>query len=293
MIYLNKVTLPSDQREAGFFSGSKLTCYSNIYPFKIFPEKMLESVKFDNITIFYGGNGSGKSTLINVISTKMNAIRFSDFNNSHYFEDYLKMCSLDYYKNPKISYVLTSDDVFEYVLNARTINENIEDKKNSLIERYDNIQEQFMKDPSIYSFRGMHDFERWKEVKEVISPKRSKSSYIKNRSSRDIDLFSNGETALNYFYDKIDEDAVYFLDEPENSLSVEYQLDLAKYILATSIATKSQFIIATHSPIFLALENALIYNLDAYPVDTCAWTELPNVRKYYDFFMSHRDEFEE
>ena len=292
MIYINKINLPSDIREVGFFSKPLLTCYSNIYPFKIFPEKMLESVKFDNITIFYGGNGSGKSTLINIISTKMNAIRFSDFNNSHYFQDYLNMCSLDYYKHPKNSYVLTSDDVFEYVLSARTINENVEEKKNALIEKYDDIQEQFMKDPSIYSLRGIHDFERWKEVKDVISPKRSKSSYIKNRSSRDIDLFSNGETALNYFYDKIDEDAVYFLDEPENSLSVELQAELAQFIEATARAARSQFIIATHSPILLSMRGAKIYNLDSIPAAPCKWTELPNVRRYYDFFMEHSEEFE-
>lgn len=69
---------------------------------------------------------------------------------------------------------------------------------------------------------------------------------------RDINLHSNGETAMRFFIDRIDEDAVYFLDDPENSLSVEFQIELAEYIEATGRATRSQFIIATHSPIFLS-----------------------------------------
>ena len=41
------------------------------------------------------------------------------------------------------------------------------------------------------------------------------------------------------------------------------------------------------------MKGARIYDLDTVPVDTAAWTELPNVRMYYDFFQKHRDEFEE
>ena len=129
-------------------------------------------------------------------------------------------------------------------------------------------------------------------MREIISPKRSQSSYIRDRVVSEIDLSSNGETALRYFIDRIDSDALYFLDEPENSLSIEFQIQLAEYIAATARATRSQFIIATHSPIFLSMSNAKIYNLDSYPVSVCDWTELPNVRKYFDFFMQHRDEFE-
>ncbi|MBO7295801.1 MAG: AAA family ATPase, partial [Clostridia bacterium] len=91
---------------------------------------------------------------------------------------------------------------------------------------------------------------------------------------------------------RIDEDAVYFLDEPENSLSIERQIELADYIAATARATRSQFIIATHSPVFLSMPRAKIYNLDDYPAQVCKWTELPNVRRYFDFFMDHKHEFD-
>ena len=107
-----------------------------------------------------------------------------------------------------------------------------------------------------------------------------------------MDLYSNGETAMRYFLDRIYDDGIYLLDEPENSLSVEFQIELAKYIEATVKATRSQFIIATHSPILLSMGGAKIYNLDQIPSQTCSWTDLPNVRRYYDFFMAHAEEFE-
>lgn len=52
-----------------------------------------------------------------------------------------------------------------------------------------------------------------------------------------------------------------------------------------------QFLIATHSPFVLAIKQAKIYDLDEDPVDVKRWTELENVRVYYDFFTDHGDEF--
>ena len=96
---------------------------------------------------------------------------------------------------------------------------------------------------------------------------------------------------MHYFLERIADDGLYFLDEPENSLSVELQIQLADYISATARVIPTQFVIATHSPIFLSLKGARIYNLDEDPVSVCKWTELPNVRRFYEFFKSHDDEF--
>jgi glycosyltransferase involved in cell wall biosynthesis len=106
-----------------------------------------------------------------------------------------------------------------------------------------------------------------------------------------VDMFSNGETAMRYFTEHIDRDAIYLLDEPENSLSIKFQLDLAKYISDSARHFGCQFIISTHSPILLSLEGAKIYDLDSNPVRTCEWTELENVRAYYNFFKQHENNF--
>ena len=292
VIYIKKMILPSDRVETGVIRDEKRTCFNTFYPFKIFPQKELSEIDFDGITMFYGGNGSGKSTLINVIARKINATRYSEFNDAPLFEEYVERCHIDYFRLPKSSLVLTSDDVFDYALNARSVNESIEYKRNELFDNYAALHAEARRNPEIMRLHGMNDYERWKATMEVLSPKRSLSSYVKNRVERDIDLHSNGETAMRYFLERIDGDALYLLDEPENSLSIEFQIELAKYISATVRATRSQFIIATHSPILLSMEDATIYNLDDYPASTCFWTELPNVRKYFDFFMEHKEEFD-
>lgn len=291
MIYVKKFILPSEVAEIDAVKHEKRTCFHTFYPFKIFPDKGLREVVFDDITMFYGGNGSGKSTLINAMARKMRAVRYSDFNDAPLFDQFVDMCAVDFAKLPRASYVLTSDDVFDYALKARSINEGIDDQRSELFDRYVQVHHEMVRNPEMGQLHGLNDYERWREVREIISPRKSQSSYVKKRVAQDIDLHSNGETAMRYFIDRIDEDAVYFLDEPENSLSIERQIELAEYIAATARATKSQFIIATHSPVFLSMQRAKIYNLDDYPAQVCKWTELGNVRRYFDFFMEHRDEF--
>lgn len=103
--------------------------------------------------------------------------------------------------------------------------------------------------------------------------------------------YSNGESAFRYFTEKIEEGGLYILDEPENSLSPGRQNELVKFIEDSARFFKCQFIISSHSPFVLAIRGAKIYDLDEDPVDVKRWTELENVRAYYDFFKLHEKEF--
>ena len=102
---------------------------------------------------------------------------------------------------------------------------------------------------------------------------------------------SNGESAFSYFTNEIKEDALYLLDEPENSLSPRLQRELADFLMDSARFYGCQFVISTHSPFLLALKGAKIYDLDAVPVETKKWTELENVRIWHDFFSEHEKEF--
>ena len=84
---------------------------------------------------------------------------------------------------------------------------------------------------------------------------------------------------------------LYLLDEPENSLSPTRQMELTEYIENAARFFHCQFVISTHSPFLLSLRGAKIYDLDSDPVDVRRWTELENVRTYYDFFKKHEREF--
>ena len=104
---------------------------------------------------------------------------------------------------------------------------------------------------------------------------------------------SNGETAYYYFTQKIGENALYLLDEPENSLSAVLQSKLRQFIEDSARFYGCQFIIATHSPFLLVMEGAKIYNLDGDPATISKFWELPNMKLYNNLFKKYEGRFNE
>ena len=76
------------------------------------------------------------------------------------------------------------------------------------------------------------------------------------------------------------------------SLSPANQVALAEEINKMARFLQCQFIVATHSPFMLGTLNAKIYNLDRKEYEITKWTDLENVRYFYDFFKKHKEEFE-
>ena len=70
---------------------------------------------------------------------------------------------------------------------------------------------------------------------------------------------------------------LYLLDEPEAALSPQRQMSLLVEI-ARCAAQGSQFIIASHSPILLAMPEAEILYFDANGIRPCAYEETDSYR---------------
>ena len=117
------------------------------------------------------------------------------------------------------------------------------------------------------------------------------SKYIKSRISQDEREFSNGQTALKFFDNELQENHLYLLDEPENSLSPKFQLELKELIQELARYFNCQFIIATHSLFMLGILNVKIYNLDTKEYEVQKWNELDNVKYFYKFFKDREGEF--
>ncbi|MCL5057231.1 MAG: AAA family ATPase [Actinobacteria bacterium] len=83
---------------------------------------------------------------------------------------------------------------------------------------------------------------------------------------------------------------LYLLDEPENALSPKKQLELLKILNESSQAGHAQFIIATHSPILLALPEACIYSFDHIPIKPVQYEETEYYQIYRDF-LNDRDKY--
>lgn len=280
--YITALRLQSLRQEAEFFKEQKRTCYNGMYPYKIFPQKELHELEFAPVTILYGGNGSGKTTLLNIIAEKAKLMRHSAFSGGAFFPHYVDGCELKHGEIPPNSQILTSDDVFDYLLNVRYLNDGIDVRRVELLEDYTDRKYHANR------FRSLADYDNWKEGYDAKS--KSQSQYVRERLMRNVDMHSNGESAMRYFTEHITENALYLLDEPENSLSPRLQLELCEYISASAKAYGCQFVFSTHSPLLLSMENAVIYDLDALPPTIRPWTELENVRLYFDFFERHREE---
>ena len=93
----------------------------------------------------------------------------------------------------------------------------------------------------------------------------------------DPDARSHGETFLHLLQARLKPDGLYFLDEPETPLSPSRVLALI-IMLEEAVAHGSQFVVATHSPILLALPGAVILSADGGVLRQVAWDDLEHVR---------------
>ncbi|QBX38060.1 AAA family ATPase [Brevundimonas sp. S30B] len=83
---------------------------------------------------------------------------------------------------------------------------------------------------------------------------------------------SHGESFFDFFENRLEGDGLYIMDEPEAALSPSRQLSfLAR--LHQLVAARSQFIIATHSPILLAYPDAWIYQASAHGLERVAYED--------------------
>lgn len=284
MLYLSRFAFPDDEKEFDFLLTVKRKCYNSFYPFKVLSARGLLELEMEPVTILYGGNGSGKTTALNVMAEALKLHRDSRYNRSSFFEDYIALCTHELRSEiPERSRVITSDDVFDFMLNLRAVNAGVDEKREELFQEY--LDAKY----SDFHFRTMEDYDRLKTVNMARS--NTQSRYVRKKLMGNLPEHSNGESAFLYFTQRIEEDGLYLLDEPENSLSPARQQELCQFIEDSARFFHCQFLIATHSPFLLAMRGAKVYDLDANPVTIRRWTELPAVRAYYDFFQAHAKEF--
>ncbi|MBR0138217.1 MAG: AAA family ATPase [Erysipelotrichaceae bacterium] len=289
MIYLKEFELVKD--ELPLIMKMK-NIHNSYYPTGIFEDKGISHLDFAGITIFYGNNGTGKTTLLNIIGEKISAERKNTDRQSEIFYEYVKRCgaNMNYTEELKEIKQLSSDDVFDYLLDVRAINSGVNRRKESLSEEY----AKHRYSPELRNFRHDSRVEGSYETLVNIVDSRSKtvSKYVRSKLVNNLmPQQSNGESALDFWQQEIQDHAIYLLDEPENSLSPDNQLLLKKFIEDSVRFYSCQFIISTHSPFILSLDEALIYDLDDQGRKK-KWQELENVRTYYQFFIDNKDKFE-
>lgn len=288
-MFLDAFRFPNADAEYAFFMQKRANCYTSFYPFQTLADR-LSRLDFEPITVLSGSNGSGKTTALNVIAEKLRLNRRSAFNKTEFFQDYVDKCT-DFRACalPPQSAVITSDDVFDYMLDLRRTNEHIDTSRAEVFEEYFRLRSSG--EYTDFRFQGMEDYDTLKRLNAARH--KTVSKFTRDSLPGNVRTHSNGETALRIFAELLKNDGLYLLDEPENSLSPAKQRELAAFIEESARSFGCQFIIATHSVFFLSLRRAKVYDFDETPVDVKPWSALEGAKTYAAFFREHMDEFEE
>lgn len=172
------------------------------------------------------------------------------------------------------------------MLNLRMLNEGIDSGWEKLFEEYRKIKSA---DNGKFRLRNLDDFEKLKRITSVR--RNTQSMYVKKNVGVNVREQSNGESAFMYFAQKIEENALYLLDEPETAYRRKTNGTGALSgrfgaFLRLPVHYCNTFTICAFG------KNAQIYDFDSCPAAVKRWTELENVRVYYNFFKQHRADFE-
>lgn len=93
---------------------------------------------------------------------------------------------------------------------------------------------------------------------------------------------SHGESFWSLFMHRFGGSGLYILDEPESALSITRQMAMLAQ-MDKLVNKKSQFIIATHSPIVLAYPDATIYQMTPEGINKVKYKETDTYRLYKGF----------
>lgn len=256
--------LTSIRRKAGLPAGG--------FPWGLPVLRDMGEVAFDApVTFLVGENGCGKSTLLEGLAAGMSAIaigsadieRDSSLGAARMVADGLVFARRGH---PKTRAFLRAEDVLGF---TRRVERGMEELRE--------LEDEFE--------RTLPDgWGRQRAMGMAAAQRRSLAA----RYGDEPDAQSHGETFLALLSSRLAPAGLYFLDEPETPLSPTRVLSLLA-LLKDRVAHGCQFIIATHSPILMALPGARILLLDG-AIRPVAWEDVEHVRLTRDF-LAHPESF--
>ena len=100
---------------------------------------------------------------------------------------------------------------------------------------------------------------------------------------------SHGEGFLSVFEERMLRQGIYFLDEPESALSPMRQLELLRILNRIQESRVSQVIMATHSPILMALPGAQLLEARRHGLEPTSYRDIRHFKLYQSFTVDPED----
>jgi predicted ATPase len=232
------------------------------FPWNVPVIAALESLEFDTpVTFFVGENGSGKSTVLEGIAAGMRAIAVgsADIDNDETLRAAGRFASgfrFERRRHPRTKLFFRAEDVFGF---TRRVLRTIRDLSD--------IEEAFRRELPAGSYGQ----------KLAIGAAREQRAALEGRYGEDPDARSHGEVFLTLLASRLTPGGLYLLDEPEAPLSPRGVLQLIA-LIKDRIARDCQFIVATHSPMLLALPGAAIQVFDGAAIVRTSYSEVEHVQ---------------
>jgi len=244
------------------------------YPFNIAALQNVKTLDLEHpISIFIGENGSGKSTLLQAIAYYSNSINVSKNElDTAYYKDIQRLSSkmkIAYDVKTKKGFFFSGEEFITYINNLKTIKEQIR-------QEIDIVQNEFK-----------HKNDHAKKL--ALGPLKSQLYEITQTYNGDLGERSHGEGFLSFFKARMHQKGLYILDEPETPLSPINQYQLV--VLITDLVKEgSQVLIATHSPIIMALKDAHIFHFTTDGITNIAYEDIESVQ-FMKHFLQDKDNY--
>lgn len=233
------------------------------YPFTLPLVQARPRLTFDApVTFFVGENGSGKSTLLEALACAAGLPTAGEHETDRDptlapARELAAACRLSWSKKTRRGLFLRAEDFFGFARRMARL-------------RADLVEERRRLDESLArSSPYARSLARGAMNKELGA--------LQARYGDGLDARSHGEAFLEFFRDRFVPDGLYLLDEPETPLSPLRQLTLLS-LLKTMIGQRAQFVIATHSPILMALPGARIFEFAGDAVRPVDFDDVEHVR---------------
>jgi predicted ATPase len=239
------------------------------FPWSVPVVAQLEALEFRKpVTFFVGENGSGKSTVLEAIAAGLNAVAVgsADVKKDESLRAARELAAgfrFERRRHPRTTLFFRAEDVFGFTRRMlRTMRDLSE------------IEEEFRRELPDGSYGQ----------KLATAATRAQRHAIEDRYGRDPDARSHGEVFLSLLASRLTPGGLYLLDEPEAPLSPRGVLQLLA-LLQDRTARDCQFIVATHSPMLLALPDAEILVFEGGAIRATPYADVEHVHLMRSFLQ--------